>query len=63
MKIEKQNRREFLQLGAAGAATLSIMKNTNANGVFKSDTNEELLEVTISQLQARMQSGDISSKN
>jgi amidase len=62
MKIEKQNRRQFLQLSAAGVAALGATKNSPANEVFKSDTNEELLEVTISQLQTRMQSGDVSSK-
>jgi amidase len=62
MKIEKQNRREFLQLGAAGVAALSIIKNTDAKDVFKSDTNEELLEITVSELQAKMRSGEMSAK-
>jgi len=62
MKIEKQNRREFLQLGAAGVAALSVMKHTNANDVFKSDTNEELIEVTVGELQAKMKSGELSAK-
>ncbi len=62
MKIEKQNRREFLQFGAAGVAALSVMKNVNAKDVFKSDTNEELIEITVSELQAKMSSGDVSAK-
>ena len=62
MKIEKQNRREFLQLGAAGVAALGVMKNTDAKDVFKTDTNEELLEITVSELQAKMRSGEISAK-
>ncbi len=62
MKIEKQNRREFLQLGAASVAAVSLMKNTDAKDVFKSDTNEELLEITVSELQAKMKSGEISAK-
>ncbi|HXG83352.1 MAG TPA: hypothetical protein VNI84_04915, partial [Pyrinomonadaceae bacterium] len=62
MKIEKQNRREFLQLGTAGIAALSVMKNTVAKDVSKSDTNEELLEITVSELQAKMKSGEMSAK-
>ncbi|HXH71175.1 MAG TPA: amidase [Pyrinomonadaceae bacterium] len=62
MKTEKQNRREFLQLGAAAVAALSVMKNTDAKDVFKSDTNGELLEITIGELQAKMNSGEISAK-
>jgi amidase len=62
MKIEKQNRREFLQLGAAGAAALSVMKNAQAKSVFKSDTNEELIETTVSVVQSKMRSGEISAR-
>ena len=62
MKTEKQNRREFLQLGAAGIAALSIMKNVSGQNVFKDDTNEELIETTVGELQARMKSGDVSAK-
>jgi amidase len=62
MKIQKQNRREFLQLGAAGVAALSVMKDTNANDVLRNDTNEELLEITVSELQTKMRSGEISAK-
>jgi amidase len=62
MKPEKQNRREFLQASAAGIAALSIMKNVNAKTVVKSDTNEELIEITVSELQAKMKSGDVSAK-
>ncbi len=62
MKTEKQNRREFLQMGAAGITAASVMKNIKAADVFKSDTNEELIETTVGELQARMQSGSISAK-
>jgi amidase len=62
MKIEKQNRREFLQSGAAGVAALSLVKNANAKDVFKSDTNGELIEITVRDLQAKMQSGEMSAK-
>ncbi|MEJ7700549.1 MAG: amidase [Pyrinomonadaceae bacterium] len=62
MKIEKQNRREFLQLGAAGVAALSVMKEANAKDAFRRDTNEELIEITVGELQAKMKSGDVSAK-
>ena len=62
MKTEKQNRREFLQLGAAGVAALGIMKNTDAKDIFKSDANEELVETTVQELQAKMKSGGITAK-
>ncbi|HXG83268.1 MAG TPA: amidase [Pyrinomonadaceae bacterium] len=62
MKIEKRNRREFLQASAAAGAALSIMKNVNAKNVFSPDTNEELLEITVGELQSKMQSGEISAE-
>ena len=62
MKTEKQNRREFLQLGAAGVAALGVMKNTDAKDIFKSDANEELVETTVQELQAKMKSGEITAK-
>ncbi len=62
MKSEKQNRREFLQLGAAGIAALSVMKNTDAKDIFKSAANEDLVEITVQELQAKMKSGEITAK-
>ncbi|MGI8848775.1 MAG: amidase, partial [Pyrinomonadaceae bacterium] len=62
MKIEKQNRREFLQLGAAGVAALSVMKEASAKDAFRRDTNEELIEITVGELQVKMKSGDVSAK-
>ncbi len=62
MKIEKPNRREFLQTGAAGVAALSLMQNVSAQNVFRDDTNEELIETTVAELQMKMKSGEISSR-
>jgi amidase len=68
MKTENQNRREFLQLSGAAAtgvvAALSVMKNVDAKegALTLSDTNEELIETTVGELQARMQSGNLSAK-
>jgi amidase len=63
MKFEKPNRREFLQTGAAGAVAFSFIKNARAKDVFdRDDTNEELIEASVQQLQAKMQSGEFSAK-
>ncbi len=62
MKIEKQNRRQFLQIGAAGVAALSVMKNVKAEEKYLPDPNTELNEITIGELQAKMQSGELSAE-
>jgi amidase len=62
MKNEKQNRREFLQTGAASLAGLSLMKNTKASQVSAIEPNTDLNEITINELQAKMKSGELSSK-
>jgi len=62
MKNEKQNRREFLQTSAAGLAALSLMKNTKAGETLPVEPNTELNEVTVSELQAGMKSGELSAK-
>ncbi|MGI8638764.1 MAG: amidase [Pyrinomonadaceae bacterium] len=58
MKKNKQNRREFLQFGAAGLTALTFMKNTNA----ETQTNMRLEEITISELQDKMKSGELSAR-
>jgi len=62
MKTEKQNRRQFLQLGAAGVAALSVMRNVKAEGKTLPEPNTELNEITIAELQAKMRSGEISAE-
>jgi amidase len=62
MKTEKQNRRQFLQLSAAGITALSMMKNTKASETTSFEINEELNEITISELQAQMKAGETSSR-
>ncbi len=62
MKTEKQNRREFLRTSAAGVAALSLMKNTKASETSFFEPNTELNEITISELQAKMKSGELSAK-
>ncbi|HEX8286733.1 MAG TPA: amidase [Pyrinomonadaceae bacterium] len=62
MKIEKRNRREFLQSSAAGVAALSFLKNTKASENALSEPHMDLNEITISELQAKMKSGELTAK-
>ena len=62
MKTEKQNRRQFLQASAAGAVALSVVKNVEAQTKQFPDPNAELNEITVTELQAKMQSGELSSE-
>ncbi len=50
MKNEKPNRSEFLRASATGAAAFSIMKTVQAENISKPETNDELIEMTISEL-------------
>jgi amidase len=66
MSREKQSRREFLKMGAAGMTTLGLMKNVKtdaAGNAIKAfaEPHAELNEITIVQLQARMKSGELSA--
>ena len=62
MKKEKQNRREFLKLSAAGIAALGLTKDINANKISPFETNLELAEITIGELQAKMKAGELSAR-
>lgn len=64
MKTEKQNRRQFLQTSAAGiTASLALAKELKAgNALNFADANVELEEITISQIQAKMKSGELSAR-
>ncbi|MEO8073585.1 MAG: amidase [Acidobacteriota bacterium] len=57
MKNNKQNRREFLQIGAAGLTALTFMKKTNA----ETQTNIQIEEITVNELQDAMKSGKTSA--
>ena len=58
MNTNNQNRREFLQLGAAGLTALTFMKNTNA----QTSSNVPIEEITVSELQNKMKSGELTSR-
>ena len=58
MKENKQNRREFLQLGAAGLTALTFLNNTNA----KTQSNMQIEEITINEIQDKMKSGELTAR-
>ncbi len=57
-------RREFLKTGAAGLATITLFRNSRGEMIEFSDgdTFPELVEVTISELQAKMRSGKLTAR-
>jgi amidase len=64
MPKTKHNRREFLKIGAAGFAAVSVAGNT-ASTISGSPAHEpypELVEATIAALQAKLRSGQLTSK-
>ncbi|MGI8468209.1 MAG: amidase [Pyrinomonadaceae bacterium] len=62
MTKQNFNRRDFLQIGASGIAALTVMsKNSNAENLFQNQTNFDLEEITIGELQAKMKSGETSA--
>ncbi|MFM9904774.1 MAG: amidase [Pyrinomonadaceae bacterium] len=64
MKKEKQNRREFLKTGAAGLAAIALFRNAKGEIVTIPDGDpfQELVEVNITELQAKMKSGQLTSR-
>jgi len=59
-----QNRREFLKTGAAGLATVALFGSSKGElpGSTADDPYPELVEITIPQLQARLKSGQWTSR-
>ncbi len=65
MDTNKSNRRQFLKTGAAGLATFALFRNAKGEIVAGPTSNEpfpELIEVTISELQAQMKSGKLTAR-
>lgn len=58
----KKNRREFLKTGVAGVAAMSLIGNMNANATAMNDPFPEIVEATIADLQAKMKSGELTSR-
>lgn len=62
MKTERINRRDFLQITAAGITVLSLMNDSEAVEISAFEPNAELNEITISELQMKMKSGELSAQ-
>jgi amidase len=64
MSKSEPNRRDFLKAGTAGLATLTLFRNTMSEivSVADGDVFPELVEITIPQLQAKLKSGELSSR-
>jgi amidase len=67
MSKNKQNRREFLVSGAAGLAAIALFGNAKGEmnipmTTTAGDPYPELVETTITELQARMKSGKLTSR-
>ncbi len=64
MNEKNQNRREFLKTGTAGLAAIALFRNAKGEivGFADGDPYPELVEVTISELQARMKAGKLTSR-
>jgi amidase len=63
MKNNK-NRRDFIKAGAAGIAAIALFRNTSGEmtTVLEGDPYPELVEATISDLQAKLKSGKLTSR-
>src|SRR6266700_1186207 len=64
MNRKQQNRREFLKTGAAGLAAITLLRNVKGEILHFADGDPfpELVEVTIGDLQAKMKSGQLTSR-
>ena len=64
MNKNNQNRREFLKTAAAGFAAVNLLRNVNGEMIHLADgdPHPELVEITIPQLQAKMRSGELTSR-
>lgn len=62
MGKDTQNRREFLKTGVAAVAALTLADKAAANFAADAEPHPELNEITIAQLQARMQSGALTAR-
>ncbi len=63
MKSEKQNRREFLKVSTVGIVALGFMSIENKSvAMIFTEPHAELNEITISELQAKMKSGELTAR-
>src|SRR5215207_1284821 len=64
MTKRKQNRREFLRTGAAGIAGFALLgtMSSDVTTYAQTDPFPELVEISISELQARMRAGSLTAR-
>lgn len=64
MSTNDWNRREFLRTAAAGLATVTLFRNTKGEmfNLVDGEPHSELIEITIPQLQAKLKSGELTSR-
>src|ERR1035437_9403219 len=64
MNKKNQNRREFIKTGAAGLAAIALFRDAKGEltPFIDGDPFPELVEITIPQLQAKMKSGQLTSR-
>lgn len=62
MTAKNLNRREFLQIGAAGIIASTAFDKTSKAATVFSASNAELEEITVAELQSQMRVGEISAK-
>jgi amidase len=64
MNNDKTNRREFIRAGAAGIAAVALFGNVKGEmtTVFEGDPYLELVEATITDLQAKMKARELTSR-
>jgi amidase len=62
MKNKALNRRDFIKTGVGGLAVLALVKNGKANEINVFEPHQELLDTTVFELQAKLKSGETSSK-
>lgn len=62
MTTQKSNRRDFLKTGAAGLAGITLLSELKALPSTQSEPYPELVEATISDLQAQMRSGKLTAR-
>ena len=62
--MDKKSRREFLKAGAAGLAAIALFRDARGEMTFfpDGDPYPELVEETISDLQAKMRAGELTSR-
>ena len=62
--MDKKSRREFLKAGAAGLAAIALFRDARGEMTFfpYGDPYPELVEETISDLQAKMRAGKLTSR-